>query len=66
MSQKNSSVKNLYGKLPKSFTIEINKAEEGGFWAKGKGKIKGVYTQGETLEELFEMLEDAIEVFFTE
>ena len=48
--------------LPESFHIELNKAEEGGYWAKTK-EIP-CYSQGETLTELFNVLTKAIYAFY--
>ncbi len=40
--------------------VVVHPAEEGGFWAEVPA-IAGCATQGETLEELFENLHEAIE-----
>mgnify|MGYP001602368942 FL=1 len=40
--------------------VIVHEAEEGGYWAEGPA-IPGCATQGETMEELFENLREAIE-----
>ena len=40
----------------------IHEAEEGGYWAEVPA-LKGCCTQGETIEELKDMLKDAIEAW---
>jgi predicted RNase H-like HicB family nuclease len=42
------------------FTIVIQKAEEGGFWAEVPA-LPGCYSQGETVEETMENIREAIE-----
>jgi predicted RNase H-like HicB family nuclease len=42
------------------FTVMIQKAEEGGFWAKVP-MLPGCYSQGETIEETLENIKEAIE-----
>jgi len=38
----------------------VHEAEEGGYWAEVPS-LPGCYTQGETIEEITEMLKEAIE-----
>ena len=54
----NSIVKNLeyYMKLP--YTIEIIPYKDGGYFARIK-ELEGCMTEGDTLEEVLELLEDA-------
>jgi predicted RNase H-like HicB family nuclease len=40
----------------------IHKAEEGGFWAEVPA-LTGCVTQGETMEEIHENLEDAVKLW---
>ena len=42
------------------FTVVIQKAEEGGFWAEVPA-LPGYYSQGETVEETLENIREAIE-----
>ena len=49
--------------IPKNFGFRIHKAEEGGYWLDSKD-LPGLYTQGDTLSELFENLEDAVLTYF--
>ncbi|MGI5938818.1 MULTISPECIES: type II toxin-antitoxin system HicB family antitoxin [Methanoculleus] len=42
------------------FTVVIQKAEEGGFWAEVPA-LPGCYSQGETVEETLENIREAIE-----
>jgi predicted RNase H-like HicB family nuclease len=42
------------------FTVVIQKAEEGGFWAEVPA-LPGCYSQGETVEETMENIREAIE-----
>jgi len=44
--------------------FEIHEAEEGGYWARSLGH--GIFTQGETWEELKVNIRDAIECSFKE
>lgn len=48
--------------LPETLSVQIHKAEEGGYWA----KIKEVpcYSQGETFSELFDILTRAIYAYY--
>ncbi len=48
--------------LPEVLNVKIEKAEEGGYWA----KIKEIpcYSQGETFSELFDVLTRAIYVYY--
>jgi len=48
--------------LPKTLKIVVNKAEEGGYWAKGIDVP--CYSQGETFSELFEVLTKAIYAYY--
>lgn len=48
--------------LPQVLRIELNNAEEGGYWAKTVDIP--CYSQGETLSELFEVLTKAIYAFY--
>lgn len=48
--------------LPEVLRIELNNAEEGGYWAKTVDIP--CYSQGETLPELFEVLTKAIYAFY--
>lgn len=48
--------------LPKELMVEINQAEEGGFWAK-VSNFPGCVTQGEDLFELIENINDAVFTF---
>ena len=48
--------------LPKTVKIVINRAEEGGYWAKGIDLP--CYSQGETLSELFEVFTKAIYAYY--
>ncbi|MEK7546668.1 MAG: hypothetical protein AAB536_00595 [Patescibacteria group bacterium] len=48
--------------LPETVKIIVNKAEEGGYWAKGIDVP--CYSQGENLSELFEVLTKAIYVYY--
>jgi predicted RNase H-like HicB family nuclease len=43
----------------------IHEAEEGGYWAKVPS-LPGLYTQGETLDELEENLREAIELYLSD
>jgi predicted RNase H-like HicB family nuclease len=43
----------------------VYEAEEGGYWAKVPS-LPGVYTQGETLEELEANLREAVEVYLSD
>ena len=43
----------------------VYEAEEGGYWAKVPS-LPGLYTQGETLEELEGNLREAIELYLSE
>ncbi len=43
----------------------VYEAEEGGYWAKVPS-LPGLYTQGETLEELEANLREAIELYLSE
>lgn len=45
--------------LPKKVNVKIHKAEEGGFWVEVK-EFPGLRTQGDSLSELIEMINDAI------
>ena len=45
--------------LPSRVSVQIYKAEEGGFWAKIL-ELPGCRTQGETLSELIDMMSDAV------
>jgi len=45
--------------LPKELMVEINQAEEGGFWAK-VSNFPGFVTQGENFFELIENINDAV------
>lgn len=49
--------------LPREIEVEVNRAEEGGFWARAL-KYPGLVTQAENFFELTEMLNDAILVYF--
>lgn len=42
------------------FTVVIQKAEEGGFWAEVPA-LPGCYSQGETVEKTMENIREAIE-----
>lgn len=42
------------------FQVVVHQAEEGGFWAEVP-TLPGCASQGETLEELFQNLEQAVE-----
>lgn len=44
------------------YMVVIHRAEEGGFWAEVPA-LSGCYTQGETLEEVVENVQDAIATF---
>ncbi len=48
--------------LPGALKVRINKAEEGGYWA----KVEEIpcYSQGETFSELFDVLTRAIYAFY--
>jgi len=56
MSQKHLLYKAL---LPQRISVQVFKAEEGGFWAKII-ELPGCRTQGETLSELIDMINDAV------
>ena len=43
-----------------TFKVIVHEAEEGGYWAEVPA-IKGCATQGETIEELLERVQEAIE-----
>ena len=43
----------------------VYEAEEGGYWAKVPS-LPGLYTQGETLEELEANLREAVELYLSE
>ena len=47
-------------RTPMKLKVVVHPAEEGGYWAEVPA-IPGCATQGETIEELFENLHDAIE-----
>lgn len=48
--------------LPENLSVKLNKAEEGGYWAK---TIEiPCYSQGETLSELFDVLTRAIYAYY--
>jgi predicted RNase H-like HicB family nuclease len=44
--------------------FEIHEAEEGGYWARSLGH--GIFTEGETWEELKDNIRDAIDCSFEE
>ena len=50
-------------KIPRGFNFKIHRAEENGYWLDSKD-LPGLYTQGDTLAELFENLEDAVLTYF--
>ncbi len=43
----------------------VHEAQEGGYWAKVPS-LPGVYTQGETLEELEANLREAVELYLSD
>ena len=45
-----------------TYTVHIEPAEEGGYWAHVPA-LPGCFTQGETLEEVIAMAKDAIDGF---
>ncbi len=45
--------------LPRKLSVDIYRAEEGGFWAKVK-ELPGCNTQGEDFIDLIEMINDAV------
>lgn len=49
--------------IPRSFSFKIHQADEGGYWLDSKD-LPGLYTQGDTLGELFGNLEDAVLTYF--
>jgi predicted RNase H-like HicB family nuclease len=51
-----------YNSRVKQITFTIHSAEEGGFWAEADGV--SISTQGETLDELAAMIEDAVQGYF--
>jgi antitoxin HicB len=46
------------------YTVKINPAPEGGFWAEVPA-LPGCFTQGETVEEVMAMAQEAIELYLT-
>lgn len=49
--------------LPHKLSVEIHKAEEGGFWAKVR-ELPGCNTQGDNFTDLVDMINDAIFTYF--
>lgn len=49
--------------LPRKLSVDIYKAEEGGFWAKVK-ELPGCNTQGENFVDLVDMINDAVFTYF--
>lgn len=49
--------------LPRTLSVDVHRAEEGGFWAKIK-ELPGCNTQGEDFIDLVDMLNDAILTYF--
>ena len=49
--------------LPRTLSVDIYRAEEGGFWAKIKS-LPGCNTQGEDFIDLVDMINDAIFTYF--
>ena len=49
--------------LPRTLSVDIYRAEEGGFWAKVKS-LPGCNTQGEDFIDLVDMINDAIFTYF--
>jgi predicted RNase H-like HicB family nuclease len=47
-----------------SYTVKINPAPEGGYWAEVPA-LPGCFTQGETVEEITVMVQEAIELYLT-
>jgi predicted RNase H-like HicB family nuclease len=47
-----------------SYTVKINPAPEGGFWAEVPA-LPGCFTQGETVEEVTARVYEAIEAYLT-
>ena len=45
--------------------VIVHQAEEGGYWAEVPA-LKGCYTQGETLDEIKENIQEAIELYLDE
>ena len=45
-----------------NYTVKINPAVEGGFWAEVPA-LPGCFTQGETLEEVTAMVKEAVESY---
>ena len=45
--------------------VVVHDAEEGGYWAKVPS-LPGLYTQGETLEELEANLREAVELYLSD
>ncbi|MBI4137884.1 MAG: type II toxin-antitoxin system HicB family antitoxin [Candidatus Sungbacteria bacterium] len=49
--------------LPRKLSVDIHRAEEGGFWAKVR-ELPGCNTQGEDFIDLVDMINDAIFTYF--
>ena len=47
------------------YNVIVHKAEEGGYWAEVPD-LPGCYTEADTLDELQEMLKDAISVYLAD
>ncbi len=47
-----------------SYTVKINPAPEGGFWAEVPA-LPGCFTQGETVEEVTAMVQEAVELYLS-
>ncbi len=49
--------------LPRTLSVDVHRAEEGGFWAKVKA-LPGCNTQGEDFIDLVDMINDAVFTYF--
>lgn len=49
--------------LPRTLSVDVHRAEEGGFWAKIKA-LPGCNTQGEDFIDLVDMINDAVLTYF--
>jgi len=49
--------------LPRKLSVEIYRAQEGGFWAKVRG-LPGCNTQGDDFIDLIAMINDAVFTYF--
>ena len=62
MAEKNEEKLLFQAVLPSLLSVQVNKAEEGGYWAKAI-EIP-CYSQGETFSELFDVLTRAVYAYY--